>query len=89
MREIIKLTPINNSLSLEIKLDKEGDVYYRITSTGEWRYSNYSVMYSTHDYYVARRRDRLDKMMQGTKRECLDAITELLRTVFALCQGKN
>lgn len=55
MRGLIKLKPINANLNIEIKLEKCGDVYYRIA---------------------------------GTKKECLNAITDLLRTVFTLCQGK-
>ena len=85
MREMVKLTPINESLSLEIKLEKNGDVYYRIRGEEDWKYTNYTIMESVHNYYVARKRDRLDKLMQGTKRECLDAITELLRVVFEKC----
>ena len=85
MREIVKLTPINESLSLEIKLEKNGDVNYRIKGEEDWKYTNYTIMESVHNYYVARKRDRLDKLMQGTKRECLDAITELLRIVFEKC----
>jgi hypothetical protein len=88
MREMIKLTPINANLSIEIKLDKQGDTYYRTVGAEEWKYTGYTIMESVHNYYVAKRGNRLDKMMQGTKRECIDAITELLRTVFALCQGK-
>lgn len=88
MRELTKITPINANLSIEIKLEKCGDVYYRIVGAEEWKYAGYTIMESVHNYYIARRRNRLDKMMQGTKRECIDAITELLRTVFALCQGK-
>lgn len=88
MRELIKLTPINENLSIEIKLEKCGDVYYRIVGENEWKYSNYTIMESVHNYYVARKRERLDKMVQGTKKECFNAITDLLRTVFALCQGK-
>lgn len=89
MREMIKLTTVNDSLSLEIKLEKNGNINYRIAGTEDWKYSNYTVMESVHDYYIARRGDRLDKMIQGTKKECLEAVTELLRTVFALCQGKR
>jgi len=89
MREMIKLTAVNDSLSLEIKLEKNGNINYRIAGTEDWKYSNYTVMESVHDYYIARRGDRLDKMIQGTKKECLEAVTELLRTVFALCQGKR
>lgn len=88
MRELVKLTPINENLSIEIKLEKCGDVYYRIAGENKWKYSNYTIMESVHNYYVSRRRERLDKMMQGTKKECIDAITELLRMVFALCKGK-
>ena len=88
MREMIKLIPVGNSLSLEIKLEKSGDVYYRIAGEDEWRYSNYTIMESVHNYYVARRRERLDKMMQGTKRECLNAITDMLRGVFTSYRGK-
>lgn len=89
MRGIIKLTPVNANLNIEIKLEKCGDVYYRIAGEDEWRYSNYTIMESVHNYYVARRRERLDKMTQGTKRECLNAITDLLRTAFTLCQRRN
>lgn len=89
MRGLTKLTPVNDSLNLIIMLRTDGDVYYKIEGTTEWKYSNYTIMESVHNYYVARRGNRLDKLMQGTKSQCLDAITELLRTVFALCQGKN
>ena len=89
MRGFIKLTPVNANLSIEIKLEKCGDVYYRIAGTEKWRYTNYTIMESVHNYYVARRRDRLDKMMQGTKKECLNAITDLLRTAFTLCQMRG
>lgn len=89
MREIIKLTQVNDSLSLEIKLEKNGNINYRIAGTEDWKYSNYTIMESVHDYYIARRGNRLDKMLQGTKKECLEAVIELLRTVFALCQGKR
>ena len=88
MREMIKLIPVSNSLSLEIKLEKSGDVYYRIAGKKEWIFTNHTIMESVHNYYVARRRDRLDKMMQGTKRECLNAITDLLRAVFTSYRGK-
>jgi hypothetical protein len=88
MRGLIKLTPVNANLNIEIKLEKYGDVYYRIAGTEEWIYTNYTIMESVHNYYVARRRKRLDKIMQGTKKECLDAITDLLRIVFTLCQRK-
>lgn len=88
MRKLTKLTPINANLSIEIKLEKSGDVYYKIVGTEEWKYCGYTIMESVHNYYVARRGDRLDKMMEGTKRECLNAITDLLRIVFTLCQGE-
>lgn len=55
MRGLIKLTPVNANLNVEIKLEKCGDVYYRIA---------------------------------GTKKECLDVITDFIRTVFTSCQGK-
>ena len=89
MRKMIISTPVNANLSIEIKLERWGDTYYRITGTEEWKYTGYTIMESVHNYYIARRRNRLDKMMQGTKKECINAITELLRTVFALCQGKD
>ena len=71
MRRLVKLVPVNASLDIEIKLEKCGDVYYRIPGKEEWVYTNYTIMESVHDYYVARKGDRLDKMVQGTKRECL------------------
>ena len=89
MRELIKLTPINANLSIEIRLETCGDVYYRIIGAEKWNYAGYTIMESVHNYYVARRRNRLDILMQGTKKECINAITELLRTVFALCQGRE
>lgn len=88
MRGLVKLTPVNANLNIEIKLEKSGDVYYRIAGKEEWIYTNYTIMESVHNYYVARKGDRLDKMMQGTKRECLNAIINLIRTVFTLCQGR-
>lgn len=88
MRELIKLTPVNANLDIEIKLEKCGDVYYRVFGEKEWKYTNYTIMESVHNYYVAKRRNRLDKMMQGTKKECLNAITDLIRTAFTLCQGR-
>lgn len=89
MRKLTKLTPINANLSIEIKLEECGDVYYKAVGSEEWKYSGYTIMESVHNYYVAKGRNRLDKMMQGTKRECLNAITDFVRTVFAICQGKN
>lgn len=89
MRGLIKLVPVNANLNIEIKLEQCGDVYYRIAGKEEWVFTNHTIMESVHNYYVARRRDRLDKMMQGTKRECLDAITNLIRTVFTLHQRRD
>ena len=88
MRKLIKLTPINASLRIEIKLEECGDVYYRTAGLEEWKYSGYTIMESVHDYYIAKGRNRLDKIMQGTKRECLNAITDFIRTLFVSCQGK-
>lgn len=88
MRELIKLTPVNANLNIEIKLEKCGDVYYRVVGEEEWIYTNYTIMESVHNYYVAKKRNRLDKMMQGTKRECLNAITDLIRIAFTLCQRR-
>nr|DAO19968.1 MAG TPA: hypothetical protein [Microviridae sp.] len=88
MRGLIKLTPVNANLSIEIKLEKCGDVYYRIFGEKEWKYTNYTIMESVHNYYVAKRGNRLDKMMQGTKRECLNAIIDLIRIAFTLCQRR-
>lgn len=88
MRGIVKLVPVNANLNIEIKLDKSGDVYYRTAGKKEWIYTNYTIMESVHDYYVARKDNKLDKTKQGTKKECLNAIIDLLRTVFTLCQRR-
>lgn len=88
MRKLVKLIPVNAELSIEIRLEECGDVYYRMVGAEEWKYSGYTIMESVHNYYVAKRRNRLDKLMQGSKKECLNAITELVRTVFVLCKEK-
>ena len=88
MRGLIKLVPVNAKLNIEIKLEKSGDVYYRIAGKKEWVYTNHTIMESVHNYYVARKGDRPGKVMQGTKRECLNEITNLIRTVITLCQGR-
>ena len=88
MRGLTILTPINAELNLEIKLEKCGDVYFRITGIEEWKYSGYTIMESVHNYYIAKKGNRLDIMMRGTKRECFDAITDFVRGLFVLCQGK-
>ena len=46
------------------------------------------IMKSVHNYYTVRKGDKLEKIMQGAKKECLDAITNLIRTVLTLCQGR-
>lgn len=89
MRGLTKIAAIDNGYNLVVTLRTDGDVFYRIEGTTEWHYSHYTIMESVHNYYVARNGNRLDKMMQGTKKECLEAITELLRTVFTLCKGRN
>lgn len=89
MKAEIKTISIDNVYNLVIMLMSNGGVYYRIESTSEWKYSNYTIMKSVHNYYVARMGNRLDKLMQGTKKECLDVITELLRTAFSPCKGKD
>ena len=53
MRELTKLTPINAELSLEIKLEECGDVYYRMVGIEQWKYSGYTIMESIHNYYIA------------------------------------
>lgn len=89
MKELIKLTPVNANLSIEIKLEKCGDVYYRKVGMEEWKNTGYAIVKDTYKYYVTRTRNRLNRLAKGTKKECLETITDVIRTIFVLCQGKD